>query len=861
MVIQRSRKSPARCAGRIALGTILAVALGAARPTVAEIHVQGEPFDVFSHSQADYPDVALAPDGRFVVVWEYYAGSSAGRSEIVAQRFDADGEATGDSFVVPSSSAPDQSQASIAMLPDGRFSIVWAEGPSGVATRLFDRDGEAEAPAFLLAPEGETYSDVAPVVSTAAGQYVYAWRTQTGLRTVRVGPDGSVNEGFDRQLEAQRFSIQGLPDGNLALAWSHLRQPDGEDQGWVGEIAGQVARPDGSVVREFGTNPGRDLEERYIVDGNWHLSMAADAAGSFALTYDSHLRDEPEDFGWPLGAKLERFAPVARTMGSYFLGDVPPAIRSSDVAMTPGGNAITVLDGDRIYLRAFDCHGDVLDWDMVPASDPSVSWVADPRVSANERGDIVVTWTELKPDRDDADIVARRFRLYGGCVLCGDADENGRVSAADALQVLRSGVGLAWCEAERCDVDGSSKVGARDALRILRSAVSDGATPLPCHTGPRIVHAASATLPAIPDELSFDVEFSLAGSSGEAILVRESPAGDGSIVSQSIDADLVVGSAELLRPADEEEGAWFMSSCVGENGLAWTWSTSPYLDLDVGETVYDLGNVMLSIAGGPPVLVHPETFGAQGPSNIACLDDGRYAISWLSRCLAVRELDGWADYFQPEECNQMPADGYYLRFFQADGTPDGPVLFMHAGGGAAVISGVDGDRLVTTFDSTIQLRSADGDVLDEMEGWLTEIGHLRCSGTRCARSYGGHVLTFDPDDPESLSGIILEWHATLGQHRRLQPTSTSMDCDPSGTCVMTWILEDLHFRPNGLDFVYPGIYARAFDLETGRTGEEIRLQDAISWASGTAVVAIGPGSFVAAVSGRGEFSLHRIDVP
>ncbi|MFT4571907.1 MAG: hypothetical protein ACI8TX_003046 [Hyphomicrobiaceae bacterium] len=62
--------------------------------------------------------------------------------------------------------------------------------------------------------------------------------------------------------------------------------------------------------------------------------------------------------------------------------------------------------------------------------------------------------------------------------LCGDADGNGRLSASDALSLLRIAVGqpavigpLEPCPLERCDVDGSGRVTASDALTILRYVV------------------------------------------------------------------------------------------------------------------------------------------------------------------------------------------------------------------------------------------------------------------------------------------------------------------------------------------------------------------------------------------------------
>ncbi|MFN2376098.1 MAG: M43 family zinc metalloprotease [Candidatus Binatia bacterium] len=59
-------------------------------------------------------------------------------------------------------------------------------------------------------------------------------------------------------------------------------------------------------------------------------------------------------------------------------------------------------------------------------------------------------------------------------LVCGDANEDGKLSAADALVVLRAGVGTTACPGWLCDFDGSGLVTASDALGILKAAVGSG---------------------------------------------------------------------------------------------------------------------------------------------------------------------------------------------------------------------------------------------------------------------------------------------------------------------------------------------------------------------------------------------------
>ena len=61
---------------------------------------------------------------------------------------------------------------------------------------------------------------------------------------------------------------------------------------------------------------------------------------------------------------------------------------------------------------------------------------------------------------------------YGASdVLCGDYNEDGVVTASDALSVLRVAVGSVSCEACICDVNDAGGITTTDALFVLRKAV------------------------------------------------------------------------------------------------------------------------------------------------------------------------------------------------------------------------------------------------------------------------------------------------------------------------------------------------------------------------------------------------------
>ncbi|HET8644884.1 MAG TPA: hypothetical protein VFO85_05315, partial [Vicinamibacteria bacterium] len=92
--------------------------------------LQGAEFRVntYTTSYQDRPDVARAPDGSFVVVWQSYDQEApfAGFG-IYGQRYDANGVALGGEFRVNTYTTNDQYWPSVAVDASGNFVVAWTE--------------------------------------------------------------------------------------------------------------------------------------------------------------------------------------------------------------------------------------------------------------------------------------------------------------------------------------------------------------------------------------------------------------------------------------------------------------------------------------------------------------------------------------------------------------------------------------------------------------------------------------------------------------------------------------------------------------------------------------------------------------
>ncbi|MFN2425315.1 MAG: dockerin type I domain-containing protein [Candidatus Binatia bacterium] len=77
--------------------------------------------------------------------------------------------------------------------------------------------------------------------------------------------------------------------------------------------------------------------------------------------------------------------------------------------------------------------------------------------------------------------------------MCGDTNDDGRITAGDALYSLRSAVGSAECINEICDYNGDGRITATDSLFILRTAVGQNVAPQ-CPTGDSALVFVTSTL-------------------------------------------------------------------------------------------------------------------------------------------------------------------------------------------------------------------------------------------------------------------------------------------------------------------------------------------------------------------------------
>lgn len=144
----------------------------------------GDEFRVNSYTtslQSSYGSaIAMAGDGRFVVVWQSYAQDGHGYS-IFAQRYDAAGVAAGSEFQVNDYMTSAQTRPSVASDPAGNFVVVWTgdSQPGGfwrdIVARRYDASGVAQGGEFIVNSDTAGHQAYPSVALDARSGFVVAW--------------------------------------------------------------------------------------------------------------------------------------------------------------------------------------------------------------------------------------------------------------------------------------------------------------------------------------------------------------------------------------------------------------------------------------------------------------------------------------------------------------------------------------------------------------------------------------------------------------------------------------------------------------------------------------------------------------
>jgi hypothetical protein len=243
------------------------------------------------------PDVAMAPGGSFVVVWE---SAPRGSFEIRARRFDARGSAQGGEIAVSALGAASQRAPRVASDAAGNFVVAWRSNVDGrfeVRARRFTAAGEARGDeiAATAVPAGE---QLAPdVAMDADGDFVLAWENafdgRYGVRARRFTSGGVAREGdvtFRGAGAAREFApaVAMSADGGFWIAWHSLLAGNFD-------IRARGFAPSGVPL-------GEEIVLNQVTAGTQkNAAIAVDSNGAFVALWHGDATGN-----WEVGARLGR---------------------------------------------------------------------------------------------------------------------------------------------------------------------------------------------------------------------------------------------------------------------------------------------------------------------------------------------------------------------------------------------------------------------------------------------------------------------------------------------------------------------------------------------------------------------------
>jgi hypothetical protein len=272
------------------------------------------------------PDVATAADGSFVVAWRLWNGSSQ-PGYIMARLFDAAGRPRSGDIQVARVTPRIFGGPSVAMAPDGRFVVVWTGGqedPTLAFGRRYAADGTPLGARFRLARISGQADGIPDVAMHADGSFVAVWAQDVRREGVpdldiyvrRFRADGKPR-GPERPLVSGELEENGprialRPEGGFALAW----------QAWGGEgsfydIRAQLFSDDGAPRSdELAVNEGSPFGE--ASQHSPDVAVATD--GSFAVVWTDTSGDldgsfDPEDGQKATGVRIRFYDADAIPLG------------------------------------------------------------------------------------------------------------------------------------------------------------------------------------------------------------------------------------------------------------------------------------------------------------------------------------------------------------------------------------------------------------------------------------------------------------------------------------------------------------------------------------------------------------------
>lgn len=302
------------------------------------------------------PDVAIAPDGRFLVVWASRgsAGTDTDRSSVQGQVFLANGSPMGSQFQVNTYTYEDQRDPAAAARPDGSFIVVWNSDGSystddwaaSVQGQRLDQNGSKVGGEFQVNAWTNSSQENPDVGAFPNGEFVVTWQSWGGYGTdddrysIQMGRFNASGNPMGSQVQVNSYvthqqldpQVAMAPDGRFLIVWqggptSGSDTGSGADGDRLGVSAQRFDATSTAVGNEIVVNT-------YTTGNQSSPSVAADLGGNFLVNWRG-------DFG---DIYAQMLSSAGSQVGSEFLVNTytTGSQSAAAVAAEPGGTFVVV---------------------------------------------------------------------------------------------------------------------------------------------------------------------------------------------------------------------------------------------------------------------------------------------------------------------------------------------------------------------------------------------------------------------------------------------------------------------------------------------------------------------------------------
>ncbi|WP_348681074.1 beta strand repeat-containing protein [Alteromonas mediterranea] len=350
------------------------------------------------------PDVASFADGSYVVTWVSSTQDDSSWG-VYAQRFDANGLAVGNEFLVNTTTASTQSDPAVTVLSDNSFVITWegngiSDG-NGVFAQRYASDGAPVGSEFLLRDGSDNTETLVDVVALSDGKFATTW-TDGGADasgwgiSVRIfnadgTPAGASFTANTTTSSTQYNSSISSFSGGFVVSWYSTTQAGGDSS----DIVMQRFDNNGNAI-------GSEID--LLIDGSQQNNqVAAFSDGSFVVVFQSTDGSSDGVFAQRYNADGTANGDLIQVNETLTGNQTEPS-----VATLPNGNFVVgwtgngVGDNNGAFIREFDSNGVPIDGEVL-ASSTSVSSVDNISLTGlGSSNNFIAVWADSSLEPDDS---------------------------------------------------------------------------------------------------------------------------------------------------------------------------------------------------------------------------------------------------------------------------------------------------------------------------------------------------------------------------------------------------------------------------------------------------------------------------